>query len=247
MAAAGFDHGFAARHGGVSQPPFATLNLGIAIAPGAEDPLERGEENLARLLSAVGLGERRLVRVTQVHGTETLVAERIVDGPRRESDALVASDQSLAIAIRMADCVPVLLACPRTGRVAAVHAGWRGLVAGTIESAVATLESLGARRGDLLAAIGPCIGVDAYEVGPEVAATCRAAGLGAAVSERVPREHLDCFRAAWVRLESSGIDASRIDGTPLCTFSRPDEFFSYRRDGARSGRMAAVIGPRRIG
>ena len=228
----------------MSEPPFATLNLGIAIAPGAEDPSERVDENFARLLSAVGLGGRRLVRVTQVHGTGTLVAESIVDGPRRESDALVAADPALAVAIRMADCVPVLLACPKTGRVGAVHAGWRGLVAGTIESAVATLESLGTRRSDLLAAIGPCIGVDAYEVGPEVASTCRAAGLGAAVSDREPREHLDCFRAARIRLESAGIDADRIDGTPLCTFSRPDEFFSYRRDGARSGRMAAVIGPR---
>jgi YfiH family protein len=244
MVAAGFHHAFAARHGGVSEPPFATLNLGIAIAPGAEDPLDRVDANFVRLLEAIGLGGRRLVRVTQVHGTETLVAERIADGPRRECDALVAAEPALAVAIRMADCVPVLLACPRTGRVGAVHAGWRGLVAGTIDSAVTALESLGARRGDLLAAIGPCIGVEAYEVGPEVAATCRAAGLGAAVSDREPREHLDCFRAAWIRLESSGIDASRIDGTPLCTSSRPDEFFSYRRDGARSGRMAAVIGPR---
>lgn len=244
LSAAGFDHGFAARQGGVSEAPFATLNLGIAIAPGAEDPLERVDENLRRLLAAAGLAGRRLVRVTQVHGTSTLVAERIAEGPRREADALVASDPAFAIAIRMADCVPVLIACPRTGRVAAVHAGWRGLVGGTIESAVATLEAAGSRRVDLLAAIGPCIGVDAYEVGPEVAATCRAAGLGAAVSARTPRDHLDCFRAASIRLESAGIDAERIDGTALCTFSHPDEFFSYRRDGARSGRMAAVIGPR---
>lgn len=244
LSAAGFSHGFAARHGGISEPPFATLNLGIAIAPGAEDPLERVEENFARLMAAAGLAGRRLVRVTQVHGIETLAAERIVGGPRREADALVASDPALAIAIRMADCVPVLLACPRTGRVAAVHAGWRGLVAGTIGAAVVSLESAGARREDLLAAIGPCIGFEAYEVGPEVAATCRAAGLGAAVSEAWPREHLDCFRAAAIRLTEAGIDATRIDGTPLCTFSRPEEFFSYRRDGARSGRLAAVIGPR---
>lgn len=244
LSAAGFRHAFAGRHGGVSEPPFATLNLGIAIAPGAEDPVERVEENLRRLLAAAGLSGRRLVRVTQVHGTEALVAESIVDGPRREADALVASEASLAIAIRMADCVPVLLACPRTGRVAAVHAGWRGLVAGTIESAVAALEAGGVRREDLLAAIGPCIGVDAYEVGPEVAATCAAAGLGAAVSERLPRAHLDCFRAAAIRLGAAGIDASRIDGMPLCTFRNADEFFSYRRDGARSGRLAAVIGPR---
>ena len=244
LSAAGFSHGFAARHGGTSEPPFATLNLGIAIAPGAEDPLERVEENLKRLLAAAGLAGRRLVRVTQVHGTETLVAERIAEGPRREADALVASDGGFAVAIRMADCVPVLIGCPRSGRVAAVHAGWRGLVAGTIESAIATLESLGSRRADLLAAIGPCIGLAAYEVGPEVASTCRAAGLGAAVSDAWPREHLDCFRAAELRLEASGVDAARIDGEPLCTASHPEEFFSYRRDGARSGRLAAVIGPR---
>lgn len=244
LASAGFDHAFAARHGGVSEPPFATLNLGIARAPGAEDPSDRVEENLRRLLSAAGLGGRRLVRVTQVHGVETLVAESIADGPRREADALVASDPGLAVAIRMADCVPILLACPRTGQVGAVHAGWRGLVAGTLESAVAMLESRGARRDGLLAAVGPCIGVDAYEVGPEVAATCHAAGLGEAVSRAWPREHLDCFRAATLRLAAAGIGADRVDGGPLCTFGNPDEFFSYRRDGARSGRMAAVIGPR---
>lgn len=244
LSAAGFSHGFAARHGGVSEPPFASLNLGIAIAPGAEDPLERVEENLGRLRSAAGLDGRRLVRVTQVHGIETLGAEAIADGPRREADALVASDPGFAVAIRMADCVPILVACPRTGQVAAVHAGWRGLVAGTVDSAVASLEARGARRGELLAAIGPCIGVEAYEVGPEVAATCRAAGLGEAVVDRRPREHLDCFRAAAIRLVSAGVDAGRIDGGPLCTFRHADEFFSYRRDGARSGRMAAIIGPR---
>ena len=244
LEAAGFPHAFAARHGGVSEAPFATLNLGQAIAPGAEDPAERVEENLRRLLAAAGLAGRRLVRVTQVHGIETLLAERIADGPRREADALMASDRGFAVTIRMADCVPVLLACPRTGRVAAVHAGWRGLVGGMIESAIATLEAAGSRREDLEAAIGPCIGVEAYEVGPEVAATCRAAGLGAAVCERTPRAHLDCFSAASIAIERAGIDSSRIDGAPLCTFAHPDEFFSYRRDGARSGRLAAVIGPR---
>lgn len=244
LSAAGFLHGFAARHGGTSEPPFATLNLGIAIAPGAEDPLERVEENLKRLLAAAGLAGRRLVRVTQVHGTDTLVAERIAEGPRREADALVAADPAFAVAIRMADCVPVLLACPRTGRVAAVHAGWRGLVGGTIESAVAALERQGVDRGGLVAAIGPCIGVAAYEVGPEVAAICRDAGLAAAVCAGRPREHLDCFRAAVIRLEAAGIDEARIDGSPLCTFALADEFFSYRRDGARSGRLAAIIGPR---
>jgi YfiH family protein len=244
LSAAGFSHAFAARHGGVSEGPFATLNLGIAIAPWVEDPLERVEENLRRLLEAAGLAGGRLVRVTQVHGVETLVAERIADGPRCEADALVAAAPGFAIAIRMADCVPVLLACPRTGHVAAVHAGWRGLVGGTIESAVAALERGGVVRGELVAAIGPCIGVAAYEVGPEVAATCRAAGLEAAVSTAWPREHLDCFRAAAIRLEAAGVDAARIDGEPLCTFAHPDEFFSYRRDGARSGRLAAVIGPR---
>lgn len=252
LAGAGFLHGFSTRDGGVSGPPFDSMNLGIAQAPGEPDGDGNVAANAALLMEAIGASGAAMVRVRQVHGC----AVHHCDGseafgpPAVEADALVSADPRAAPCIRTADCVPVLLACPVTGAAAAVHAGWRGIVAGVVGRAVAALEARhGVPRASLLAAVGPSIGCAAYEVGPEVAAAfAAAAGSGFVHPSPVPggREHIDCHGAVHAQLVASGVPAARIDGEPLCTAGPSREFFSYRRDGARSGRMAAVIVPRAL-
>jgi YfiH family protein len=245
LVAAGFRHGFSTRVGGVSEAPFRSLNLGIALTSPHRDEPARVEENLRRFAEATGLADRTVIRVNQVHGCATLDGDRAdPHGPRSEADAIVVRGRDRAALIRHADCVPILLAAPRSRAVAAVHAGWRGLVAGVIEEAV---RALGDPPAEILAAIGPSIGVEAYEVGADVAEAFAAAGLAGAIdrsrraSSAGPR--VDCHRAAEMLLLRAGLRAESLDGTPLCTVERADWCFSHRRDGPATGRLAAIIAP----
>ena len=233
------------RAGGVSAPPYDSFNLGDHVG---DDPAAVAA-NRARLASAVGLPADHVVWMNQVHSAHV----EFVDSPRDQSldatDALVTRTPRLALAVVTADCVPVLIACTETGVVCAVHAGWRGIVAGVVPHAIGAMRAAhGVRPGGMVAAIGPCIGRDVYEVGPDVAAEFAKvvgdafvlpAGGGRA------KEHIDCFGAVRSQLVACGIPAESVDGEELCTVATPREFFSYRRDGARSGRMASVVVPRR--
>lgn len=246
---AGFRHGFSTRHGGVSAAPFDTMNLGVSQAPGETDTDENIARNAALLMEAIGATDAEMVRVKQVHGCGVRVADRDdrYGPPALEADAIVSAHAAVAPCIRTADCVPVLLACTGTGIVAAVHAGWRGIVAGVVAEAVRALQARGVHPDDLAAAIGPGIGCEAYEVGDEVAHAFEVAGLERFVVRRPeawPKPHLDCTGAVRAQLRACGVPANRIEGGDLCTARMGREFFSYRRDGARSGRMGAVIAPR---
>jgi YfiH family protein len=247
LAALGVAHGFGTRIGGISPAPFDSLNLGIAQAPGEPDTEEHVAENGRRLLEAVGAPGATLVRIRQVHGNGVVACGATTPGgpPTCEGDALVTCEPGVAACMRTADCVPVLVACGRSGAVAAIHAGWRGLAVDVIGAAVARMRAdHGADPAAMVAAIGPCIGAAVYEVGPDVARDFAAAGLGACVlpaGAGRAKEHLDCFGAARQQLLEAGLRAGAIDGEELCTVANPRDFFSYRRDGARSGRLAAVI------
>lgn len=247
LAACGFTHAFTTRHGGVSAPPFDTMNLGIAQAPGEPDTDANVAANAARLMAAIGAPHAHLVRVRQVHGAEVRVCESDdrFGAPTLQADAMVSRWPQVAPCIRTADCVPVLLGCTATGMAAAVHAGWRGIVAGVVGQAVARMIAMGAQADRVAAAIGPAIGCDAYEVGDEVAKAFEVAGLEAHVHRRAewPRPHLDCAGAVRDQLQRAGVPADAVDGGNLCTVRDAGDFFSYRRDGARSGRMGAVIVP----
>ncbi|MEM6750764.1 MAG: polyphenol oxidase family protein [Planctomycetota bacterium] len=194
---------------------------------------------------------RHLARARQVHGcgvwTSGVAAKGSADsaalGP--EADAVVSRDPGLAVAVITADCVPVLLAGAGGGEVAAVHAGWRGLLAGVIEAAVAAVTP------PITAAVGPCITAEAFEVGPEVAERFDAAVV------RWPsgsgRPHVDLVAEAVRRLGAAGVD--RVDhggASHPCTYGRADRYYSYRREvshgGAkRTGRNWSVIAPRPVG
>jgi hypothetical protein len=215
--------------------------------PGGRE-LDAGELDgpvTARLLEAAGAPGRRLVTVAQVHGAEVHRADgaSLHDGPRPRADALTTTDPELMLLVRVADCVPILLADAAGRRVAAVHAGWRGLLAGVVPRAV---DALGGRG--LLGAVGPCLCPRHFEVGPEVAARFAASNLEGVV-HRAPglRPHVDLRAAAAIQLDRAGV--APLDRSEACTFCDAAELWSFRRDvtrggRARTGRLGALIGPR---
>jgi len=239
-AVAGVVHGFTTRAGGVSEGGLATLNL-------ARRPQERDAarvENWRRAIRALhpDLCSEAVALVHQVHGARALVVEagRGPLEPVGEADALVTTVPGVVLAVRTADCVPVLLAAP--GGVAAAHAGWRGTVAGVVPAAVRALcEATGADPAEVVAAVGPHIGGDAYEVGPEVVAGLRDAGLPDAAFLRPrpgARDHVDLGGAVEAQLRAAGVP--HVDRLGACTFSEA-RFYSHRRDGASTGRQAALV------
>jgi len=256
LAEAGFDHGFSTRHGGVSGGAFASMNLAGERSTGGRDDPSALRENRSRFLAAIGLSGMPLATVRQVHGAEVARAARCVggDGPSEGADALTASaDDRVACMIRVADCVPIVVANLDTGSVAAIHAGWRGIVAGVVGAAVRAIRDMPGHGAPiertprrLFAAIGPCAGVEAFEIGEEVADAFGSVHLAACVQRRPawPRPHVDLFGAVRAQLLASGVDANSIDGTPLCTMTGRVDFFSHRRDAGVTGRMAVVIAPR---
>ncbi len=227
------------RSGGHSRPPWADFNLGQHV----------GDEPTA-VLANRALLQARLPRrsaepnwLQQVHGNRVVRAEAAESDP--VADACWTDRKGAVCAVLTGDCLPVLF-CSRLGdRVAAVHAGWRGLLGGVLEAAIA---AMGIDPAHLLAWLGPAIGPGAFEVGPEVrsayladAASVTQAATEACFVESVLRPgyyFADLFQLARIRLVACGL--TEVHGGGICTFSDPDRFFSYRRDG-QTGRMATLV------
>jgi YfiH family protein len=220
---------FTTRAGGVSQGPFASLNLGDHVG----DAPARVAENRARLRSRLP-AEPRWLR--QAHGTR--VAR--VDQPNFDgtADGAVSREPGVVCAVLVADCLPVLLCDAEATVVGVAHAGWRGLASGVVEETVAAM-ALDPTR--LRAWLGPAIGPDSFEVGDDVRAAFLARDSRAAFAF-APRDNgkwlANLYLLARQRLAACGVRA--VCGEPTCTFSDPRRFFSYRRDG-ETGRMAACI------
>ncbi len=243
---------FTTRAGGVSTGPFESLNFGnpSELPPGVpRDPPANIAENFRRALDAMGCTGRRVVQVHQVHGSAVRVVRRgraeDLQGPDPKADAIVTDDPAVVLAVRVADCCPVLIWTDDARAVAAVHAGWRGVLAGVVHAACLALRQL-AGQAPIHASIGPCIGVERFEVGPEVVDqfdACFAPGQGpAVVAARTPsgKAHLDLKAAIACQLAHAG--ARSIETDPRCTV-RDREFFSHRRDRGVTGRMIGAIGP----
>jgi purine-nucleoside/S-methyl-5'-thioadenosine phosphorylase / adenosine deaminase len=242
-----FVHGFTTRAGGVSAPPFDSLNLGGKWG----DQAGPVSENRRRLERAVG-GAIFVAR--QVHGA-TVLRVRAGDDrdalAARDADALCTDAPGVVLGVFVADCIPAVLVDPRTGALAAVHAGWRGTVAGVLPAAVRALGAeFGARPGDLRVALGPAIGPCCFEVGPEVVAAfeallpdARARGLvlpsprGAA-----GKANVDLKAANRLLLERAGVSPEAIDAGPECTHCDGARFYSFRRDGNATGQLMGVVG-----
>lgn len=224
------------RMGGVSQGAFASLNLGDHVG---DDP-ERVARNRDILCSHLGLPAEPLW-LRQVHGCDVARAECPVT-PIPEADAAIATTPGAVCAVMTADCLPLLLCDDQGTCVSAVHAGWRGLAGGVLESAVAAMAVAPER---LLVWMGPAIGPGAFEVGPEVRAAfiaedteAQAAFLPSTGTAQDARWLADLFELARLRLARLGVE--RVYGGGDCTFSQPGRFFSYRRDGT-TGRLASLI------
>lgn len=243
---AGFRHGFYTRQGGASAGNFASLNTSKQV--GDAGPLV--EENLGRIAVNLQIWPSQLCVPTQVHGCEIAFladTDRAVDVALRKTDAVLSQSSGPACAVRTADCIPILLADPGRGTVAAVHAGWRGIVQKIVPAAVQALIARGAERSHLLVAIGPHISVKAFEVGTEVAQELQRASSDPDVAEHSqPGQppHVSLLRILRAQLTDCGLTPAQVDVVPGCTFGEPERFFSYRRDGAKSGRQLSVIVPR---
>ncbi|EOI3569330.1 purine nucleoside phosphorylase YfiH [Cronobacter dublinensis] len=219
------------RHGGVSLPPYDALNLGAHCG----DNPEHVEENRRRFYQAANFPGAP-VWLEQVHGKEVL---HLTGGPyaSKRADASYTRERGTVCAVMTADCLPVLF-CDTAGReVAAAHAGWRGLCEGVLEETVSCFE---AAPATIQAWLGPAIGPQAFEVGPEVRDAFIAKDAAAAEAFRPHGEKYlaDIYLLARQRLASVGVTA--VYGAERCTHSESQDFFSYRRDGT-TGRMASFI------
>ena len=243
----GVPHAFSTRIGGVSGGPFDSLNLGNPNGCAIQDNTDHIHENYRRLQAAAGCGSRQRAWLHQVHGpTVVRIARGASHHNDTKADALVTDDDSRVLSVRIADCVPVLLSSDDGRIVSAIHAGWRGVVAGVVVKALREMcGDTGVSASRVTAAIGPSIGAEAFEVGPEVLEEfVRVFGPRAPIWVREDgKGTVDLRRAIRHQLIDAGVSADRIDETDRCTFRDAQEFFSHRRDNGVTGRMAAIIAP----
>jgi YfiH family protein len=195
----------------------------------------------ATLADALGVGLDALVRMQQVHRADVFVAKGRPSS-KPEADIAVTDDPSIALSVRVADCVPVLLADRHTGAVAAIHAGWKGSAAGAVVVAIEALELFYLTKpGDIIAAVGPSIGPCCYEVGTELVDRFASHPEATTWFTRDAKPHLDLWRATRDQLTRAGVQPEHIHVAALCTFDHPTLFHSYRRDATAAGRLVAAI------
>ncbi|MBM1220050.1 peptidoglycan editing factor PgeF [Ponticoccus sp. SC2-23] len=234
-------HGFFGRSGGASSGVFHGLNCGH----GSSDQSQAVALNRVRVAQALGIDPENLMGVTQVHSADvTVLRDAVPDRPR--GDAIVTDKPGLALSILTADCAPVLFADTEAGVIGAAHAGWKGALAGVLEATIEAMETLGAERGRIVAAIGPTISQKSYEVGPEfvdafIAEDDRALRFFA--GGEGDRMQFDLPGYVLWRLREAGV--RNAEWTRHCTYADPDRFFSYRRATHRReadyGRLISAI------
>jgi hypothetical protein len=237
---AGIPHGFLGRRGGVSTGTVSGLNVGY----GAGDDLVAVEQNRRRAVEAV-LPGGRLVSVHQTHSAFCMIANAPWDeADRPHADAIVTSQRGLVLGIVTADCAPVILADKQAQVIGIAHAGWRGAHGGVLESAIAAMESLGAIRERIVAAIGPAIAQRSYEVGEDFHLNFTAADDRFFAPGRAGHYQFDLEGYIAARLAAAGIAA--VEPLGLDTYTQEGRFYSYRRATHREepnyGRQFSLIG-----
>lgn len=240
----GVEHGFFTRIGGVSQGVYASLNGGV----GSRDSHEAVAENRCRAAAAIGVSPERLVVPYQIHSADVAaISEPWAPSKRPRCDGLATASPGLALGVTGADCGMILFADRRARVIGAAHAGWKGALTGVIEATVAAMERLGARRRDVAAALGPCIGRASYEVGPEFVAGFAAAGEDMAryftPSENAGRSMFDLN--AYIAARAARARIGAFEDLALDTYADERRFFSYRRATHRQepdyGRLMSAI------
>lgn len=229
----GIRHAFFTRAGGVSQNIYATLNGGV----GSQDDPARVSENRARMARRLGVEPAHLVTAYQVHSAVAVIADAPWEAPARpRADAIVTRVPGLAIGVTTADCGPVLFADATARVIGASHAGWRGALSGILESTLEAMQSLGADRARIVAALGPMIRQPNYEVGGDLADTFAAADRESAAffrpGARAGHSLFDLPGYIAMRLRRAGV--RQIEDLGHCTYADPERFFSYRRSQHRA-------------
>jgi YfiH family protein len=220
------------RDGGPADSPFG-MNLSYNVG---DDPA-RVKANRERFLEALGITEDVLAIPRQVHSATVFRADR--PGVYLECDGLITDRTGVYLSVAVADCIPLLMFEKERNVIAAVHSGWRGTVAGIATQAVRKMvDEYGADPGAMIAYVGPAASVCCYAVSLDLASRFNPRF----VREMDGNPHVDLKSAVLDQLVMAGIPTGSIEVNPLCTISEPSFFHSYRRDGAKSGRMMAVIG-----
>ena len=238
----GLQHGFFTRRGGISSGLYEGLNCGT----GSLDRAEAVAVNRARVAAAMQVTAEGLASVHQVHSADVIHVTASLGAPRPKADGMVTCRPGIALCVLTADCQPVLFADRKSGVIGAAHAGWKGALHGVLEATISAMESIGAMRERIVAAIGPAISVTAYEVGPEFLDEFRnsdpesvrffANGDGDRYQFNLPGYSLN-------RLREAGI--AQAEWTGHCTYSDSARFYSYRRSVHRResdyGRMISSV------
>jgi polyphenol oxidase len=244
LKAPGLAHGFFTRRGGVSQGVYESLNGGV----GSKDDPAHVAENRARIAHRLGIATENLLVPFQIHSADALaVSAPFANGERPRCDGLVTATRGLGLGVTGADCGIVLFADPERRIIGAAHAGWKGALTGVLEATIAAMEGIGAQRQTIVAALGPMIGPESYEVGPEFFARFLEAAPDNAQffrpSARPAHFMFDLPRFIEVRLRAA--DIANVGNCGIDTYSDETRCFSYRRSVHRSepdyGRLVAAI------
>ena len=229
---------FTLRRGGISPPPFDSLNFGGDLGDAATNI----EGNFNRLSQATGL-KSRPHQAIQVHGSAACWFAGPGTAHQIEADILLSDQPETALAVRTADCLPILLVDPKAGVIAAVHAGWRGTVDQVVAVAVREMAARGARPENILASLGPCIGACCFEISADVASQLGNCTPGAEEHIRRAGSSItaDLQQINRLQLLHCGVEPGHIERINACTACDRKRFFSYRRDGKESGRHLAVV------
>lgn len=226
------------RQGGVSPAPYHSLNLGLHTA----DNPAFVTENRRRFAEALGFSPAQMAYSHQVHGAD--IWQTDTAGGVEGCDALITNQPDIFLCVSTADCTPILVYDARQRAVAAVHAGWRGTVAGLVSKTLAQMAATyGTRGADCWAYVGTCISAAHFEVGDEVAAH-----FSDTVKHWNPaarKYHVDLKKANQMLLEAFGIPQEQIEVSPFCTIAHNGQYFSHRAEGGVTGRMVSVVGTRR--
>jgi YfiH family protein len=234
-------HAVFTRQGGVSPAPWHSLNFGGTVG----DERERVVENRHRAFRALECDPRSMFDVWQVHSADVVVAgtPSFSSPPEFKADAILTDQPGITLFMRFADCVPILLHDPKKGVVGVVHAGWQGTVKKILRESVNTMQAAySSSPTDILAAIGPSIGPDHYEIGPDVIERVHAS-FGSDASSLLKthqgRIHFDLWAANRLTLEQAGV--GQIEVCELCTACHTGDWYSHRAEKGKTGRFGALI------
>lgn len=235
--------GIFTRKGGVSPAPWNSLNLGGTVGDSRSNVIE----NRRRIFEVMEREVPSIFDVWQVHGTNVICTNepRPLDAPHAEADAILTNSKEITLFMRFADCVPVFLYDPEKKVVGLVHAGWQGTVKKICEVTVQTMQKVyGCEPKNILAGIGPSIGVERYEVG-EVVIQQVQKSFGADEKYLLPKRnsgiHFDLWTANRLTLENSGLNPNHIEVSGICTASNTQDWYSHRRENGKTGRFGALI------